>query len=241
MADVVSVLGACGRATRDLGRGDILWQALWPPLVAFALWSGVAVWTWQPASAWILANLPDWAWLAWMGAWLAHIALFLIFAPLIYGTTLLLLAGYALPRMMAIVAARDYPDLARHGDGAFWASMGNTLAAGLVYIGGWIVMLPLLLIPGMLLVLPLGWTAWLNQRTFRFDALADHALPAERRRIVAGHRGELALAGLVSAAALHVPFLNLVVPAWTGLVFVHLCLGRLRGLRREEGIWIEKP
>jgi uncharacterized protein involved in cysteine biosynthesis len=240
MADAVRVLGAFARATRDLGRSDILWQALWPPLASFALWSGVAVWVWQPASAWIVANLPDWSWLAWAGAWIAHIALFLVFAPLIYLTTLALLAAFALPRMMAIVAARDYPQLSRHGSDAVWGSLWNTLAAGMAFALGWIVTLPLLLIPGALLVLPLAWTAWLNQRTFRYDALAEHATDEERRRVVQQHGGELRLAGLLTALALHVPLLNLIVPAWTALGFVHLCLGRLGELRREEGIWLER-
>lgn len=238
MADVVKVVAACGKAGRDLLRGDILWQALWPPLLAFALWSGVAVWAWQPASAWIVANLPDWSWLAWMGAWLAHVALFFVFAPLVYGTTLLLLASFALPRMMIIVAARDYPQLSRHGGNALWGSVGNTLGAGAVFVLGWIATLPLLLIPGALLVLPLAWAAWLNQRTFRYDALAEHATDVERRRIVERHGGEMRLAGLVTALALHVPLVNFIVPAWTALVFVHLCLGRLVGLRQEDGIWI---
>jgi uncharacterized protein involved in cysteine biosynthesis len=243
MVDVLNLFGVFARATRDLGRRGILWQALWPPLLAFALWSGVAVWAWQPASAWIVAELPDWSWLAWAGAWIAHIALFLVFAPLIYGTTLLLLATFALPRMMLIVAAHDYADVVRQGpggSGAVWASLGNTLAAGLVFVLGWLLTLPLLLIPGALLVLPLAWTAWLNQRSFRFDALVEHATPAERRRIVAEHRGELTMAGIATAAAMHVPFVNLLVPAWTGLVFVHLCLGRLRDLRRTEGMWAER-
>lgn len=239
MADPLGVLSACARAARDLGRGDILWQALWPPLASFALWIGIAAWVWQPASAWIFARLPDWWWLAWMGAWLAHIVLLLAFAPLVYGTTLLLLAAFALPRMMAIVAARDYPQLVHHGAGALWGSIGNTLAAGLLFALAWLATLPLLLIPGALLVLPLALTAWLNQRTFRYDALAEHANPDERRRIVAEHGGELTMAGVVTALALHVPLLNLLVPAWTGLVFVHLCLGWLVALRREEGVWVK--
>jgi uncharacterized protein involved in cysteine biosynthesis len=239
MAELANVFSAFTRATRDLGRGDILWQALWPPLLSFVLWAGVAVWAWQPASAWIVANLPDWQWLDWLGAWLAHIVLLFVFAPLVYGTTLLLLATFALPRMMAIVAARDYPQLVRHGQGAFWGSVGNTLAAGAVFVLGWLVTLPLLLIPGALLVLPLALTAWLNQRTFRYDALAEHATREERRRIVAENHGDMVLAGLATAAAMHVPLLNLLVPAWTALVFVHLCLGRLAALRSEEGVWIK--
>ena len=238
MVDMPALFGAFIRAGRDLMRGDILWQALWPPLLAFALWAGVAAWAWQPASAWILAHLPDWQWLDWFGAWLAHIVLLLAFAPLVYGTTLVLLATFALPRMMAIVAARDYPQLVRHGEGAFWGSIGNTLAAGAVFTLVWLLTLPLLLIPGALLVLPLTLTAWLNQRTFRYDALAEHATPEERRRIVVERGGDFTVAGLVTAGAMHVPLLNLLVPAWTGLVFVHLCLARLAALRRTEGVWV---
>jgi uncharacterized protein involved in cysteine biosynthesis len=239
MANFMLVFSASMRAARDFGRSDILWQALWPPLLAFALWGAVAVWAWQPASTWIFSKLPEWRWLDWMGGWLAHIVLLFAFAPLVYGTTLLLIASFSLPRMMAIVAARDYPQLVRHGNGAFWGSIGNTLLAGLVFALVWLLTLPLLLVPGMLLVLPLGLTAWLNQRTFRYDALAEHANPEERRRIVAAHRGELTSAGLITAVAMHVPVLNLLVPAWTALVFVHLCLAWLAALRNEEGVWIK--
>jgi CysZ protein len=139
---------------------------------------------------------------------------------------------------MAVVTARDYPQLTPHG-GAFWGSVGNTLAAGTLFALVWVATLPLLLIPGVLLVLPLSLTAWLNQRTFRYDALAEHATGEERRRIVTQHRGEMVLAGLGTALALHVPLLNLLAPAWTALAFVHLCLGRLAELRQKEGVWVK--
>ncbi len=239
MAKAPLLFSAFGRAARDLGRGDILWQALWPPLAAFALWAVLAYWVWQPASAWMLAALPEWRWLDWMGPWLVHIALLFVFAPLVYLTTLLLLATFALPRMMVIVAARDYPQVSRQGSNVFWGSVGTTLAAGLVFSIAWLLLLPLLLIPGALLVIPLGLTAWLNQRTFRYDALAEHATAEERRRIVKENGGDLTLAGLATAAALHVPLLNLLVPAWTALVFVHLCMGRLAAIRQQEGVWIK--
>lgn len=238
MRDAASLFSAFGRATRDLGRGDILWQALWPPLASFALWAMIAYWVWQPASEWMLTALPEWRWLDWMGPWLVHVALLFVFAPLIYGSTLFLLATFALPRMMVIVAARDYPQVSRQGRNAFWGSVGNTLAAGIVFAVAWLLLLPLLLIPGALLVIPLGLTAWLNQRTFRYDALAEHATAEERRRILKENGGDMVLAGLATAAAMHVPVLNFLVPAWTALVFVHLCLGRLAALRREEGVWI---
>lgn len=234
------VAGALVRAVRDLGRSEILRHALWPPLAALALWSGVAVLAWMPLSEWLLARLPEWRWLDWLGAWLVHGALFLVFAPLIYLTALLLVAVVAVPRMMTLVAARDYPDVIRHGSpaAALWGSLGNTLAAGLLFLLGWLVTLPLLLVPGVLLVLPLLWTAWLNQRTFRYDALAEHANALERDQLFRRQRRGFWAAGLVAALAAHVPVLNLLAPAFAGLVFIHLCLASLRALRQEEGVWV---
>lgn len=226
------------RAARDLLRPEMLWHALWPPLLALALWSGIAYFAWLPVAEWIATQLPEWSWLNWLGAWLAHIAVLFVFAPLVYFTVLLLVAVFALPRMMAIVAARDYPDVSRQGSvsAALWGSLVNTLVAGAIFIVGWLVSLPLLLIPGAVLVLPLFWAAWLNQRAFRFDALAEHALPAERTALIQREKGKLYAAGLISALLAHVPLLNLFSLAFTALLFVHLCLASLRRLRNEKGI-----
>lgn len=232
------VLVAAYRALRDLGRSGILWQALWPPLAAFLGWSVVAYWTWTPLSAWLAGHLPDWSWMSWLGSWLAHAAVLLTFAPVIYFTAVLLVAVVALPRMMDIVAAGDYPDVSRHGSttAAFWGSLGNTLAAGAVFLVGWLLCLPLLLVPGGLLILPLLWSAWLNQRTFRYDVLALHATDAERRTLFAQCGGQFRLAGFLAALAAHVPIANVLAPAFSALLFSHLGLSGLRRLRRAQGI-----
>ena len=226
------------RTARDLLRPEMLWHALWPPMVAAMLWSLVAWHAWQPAAAWIVTSLPDWSWLNWLGHSLAHIAVFFLFAPLVYFTALLLVAVFALPRMMTLIAVRDYPDISRQGSvqAALWGSVANTLLAGAIFIVGWLVTLPLLLIPGALFVLPLLWAAWLNQRAFRFDALAEHASPAERVELIRRERGQLYAGGLAGAFVAHVPIVNLLAPAYTAILFVHLCLGALRDLRQEKGV-----
>jgi len=233
-----SLLQMVWRAARDLLRPEMLWHALWPPFTAFVLWSIVAWFAWQPAAAWIVTELPDWSWLTWLGPSLAHIAVFFIFAPLVFFTALLLVAVFALPRMMTLIAARDYPDVSRQGSAsaALWGSLANTLAAGAIFIAGWLVTLPLLLIPGALFVLPLLWAAWLNQRAFGFDALAEHARTEERETLIRTERGSLYGAGLISAFVAHVPLVNLLAPAFTAVLFVHVCLGALRSLRNEKGI-----
>jgi CysZ protein len=232
------LLQAILKTLRDMTRRDILWQALWPPLLSLSAWTGVAVLAWMPMSRWLLANMPEWSWLDWLGPYLVHAVLVLVFAPLIYMTTVLLVATFSLPRMMAIVAARDYPELTRYGSAAaaFWGSLGNTVVAGLIFVVGWLITLPLLLIPGVLLVLPLLWAAWLNQRTFRFDVLAEHATSDERSSLIKRRRSNFWLAGFVSAVAAHVPLANVMAPAFGALLFVHVGLSALRETRSREGI-----
>ena len=229
------------KTLRDMLRGDILWQVLWPPLAALAMWAGLAWLSWQPLSRWLLANLPEWSWLDWLGPYLVHVVLLLAFAPLIYLTTVLLVATFGLPRMMAIVAARDYPELSRYGSAtaAFWGSLTNSLVTGALFIVGWLLTLPLLLIPGVLLVLPLLWAAWLNQRMFRYDVLAEHATAEERATLFRRRRPDFWLAGLVSAAAAHVPIANIMAPAFGALLFVHVGLAALRDLRLREGVVVK--
>lgn len=229
------VLRACFLASRDLFRPGMLFQALWPPIASLIVWTLVATSVWTPASAYVEASLPDWSWLTGSGFadWLANIVLLMAFAPLVYFTTLMLLAAFALPHMMNIVAASDYPDIVRQGRGALMGSIVNTSVAGTLFVIGWLLTLPFILIPGVLLIMPFFWLAWINQRTFRFDALAEHATPPERDRIVRESRGPLYMAGAVSALVSHIPIVNFLAPAWTALMFVHLCLMRLRLSRRE--------
>lgn len=233
------LIAAVMLATRDLLRPGIAFHAVWPPLAALIGWGIVAVRVWSPAKDWVSQHLPDWNWLtqSFLGDWLASAALMLVFAPFVYFTTLALMATFALPRMMAVVAASDYPDVARRGRDAVIGSLINTLGAGLLFLLGWLATLPLLLIPGVILILPIAWTAWLNQRTFRFDALAEHATSPERHLVIRDARSSLYGAGLISSLLAHIPILNFFAPAWTALLFVHLCLLRLRRLRSEGVVW----
>lgn len=232
------VVKAFGKAGSDLLRAEIIWQAVWPPLVALALWTVIAFAVWTHALALVTGLVPEVAWSGWatVTQWAAVFLLLAAFAALVYFTAMLLVAVFALPRMLSLVAAREFPDLVRRGENPFWGSLGNTLAAGAVFIAGWLLTLPLLLVPGVVLILPLFWAAWLNQRVFRFDSLVEHASRSELAAVVAAERSRLYLAGAGSALTAHVPLVNLLAPAFTALVYVHLCLGALRRHRLERGI-----
>jgi CysZ protein len=232
------LFAAFSRATRDLMQAGVLWHAIWPPLVAALLWSlvGFAIWAdGLAAMARIIPELP-WSGWEWISRWAAVFLLLASFATLTYVTALMLVAVVALPLLINRIAARDYPDLVRHGENVFWGSLGNTLGASAVFVVGGLASLPLLLIPGVILVLPLAWAAWLNQRTFRFDALAEHATRAELKQLVGEQRNNFLGAGIGTALMAHIPLLQVLAPTYTAVVFVHLGLGALRRLRTTQGV-----
>jgi uncharacterized protein involved in cysteine biosynthesis len=232
------LFAAFSRAARDMTRAGVLWHALWPMLIAALLWAVVGVVVWADGIAAMDRLLPSLPWSGWeiFTRWAAVFLLLAGFATLTYVTALMLVAVVALPLLINRIAARDYPELVRHGENVFLGSLGNTLAAGLVFIIGGLASLPLLLIPGVILVLPLAWAAWLNQRTFRFDALAEHATRDELKQLVHEQRGHFLGAGIGTALVAHIPLLQLLAPTFTAVVFVHLGLGALRRLRSQQGI-----
>lgn len=227
-------------AARDLLHPRILVHALWPPFLALFAWLLIAWFVWQPAATILSGWLSDRSselWYARLEWGLVQFLLLFAFLPLVYLTTLFFLGAIALPRMMREIAAREYADLERYGSSsaALFGSLANGLGSALLYLLAWLLCLPLFLIPGAVLIVPLLLTAWLNTRTFAFDALAEHASPAERKTILKRQRGAFFLAGLVGALVAFVPILNLLAPAFTALSFVHLGLTALRRARREKG------
>jgi CysZ protein len=94
------------------------------------------------------------------------------------------------------------------------------------------VTLPLWLTGIAAVVLPALLSAYLSQRLFRYDALAEHATAEEYRRLARDERGRLYLLGLMLAGLYYVPVVNLIAPTATGLAYTHYCLDRLARLRQ---------
>ena len=234
------LFSAFSRAARDLFTPAVFWRVLWPPFAALASCIAVGLSVWQPALAQLELLVPTlpWTGFEWVAQWAAMFLLIAGFVALFYFTTILLVAIVVLPGLITRVARQDYPDLGRHGENVFIGSLLTTLGATLVYLIGGLLSLPLLLIPGAILVVPLVWTGWVNQRTFRFDALAEHATRAELAELIKADRGGYFLAGVGCAALAHVPVVNFLVPGYTALVFVHLGLQRLRALRSRQGVQV---
>ncbi len=238
------VLGAFGRGLRSLTRPSMFWHLIWPTLAALLLWIVLGWFFWADASALLLAWFDKWPWLQGMmdstqflsvaALASANIFLALLFVPLVYATALMLVALVALPLMLDRVGAAEYADLEKRNGGTLAGSAGNAVMALAIYLVVLIATLPLWLIPGLGLILTVVLSAFLNQRAYRYDALMQHADGGEMREIFKRERGGLWLVGIVSGLLAYVPVLNLVVPAYSGLAFVHYCLGALRRRRGAQ-------
>jgi uncharacterized protein involved in cysteine biosynthesis len=94
----------------------------------------------------------------------------------------------------------------------------------------WIVTLPLWLI-GVGVIVPFVAAAWLNQRLFRYDAVAEHASAPEMAALFRSERPGWWGLGLLTGLVQFVPLLNLFGPVFAALAFIHFGLARLDAQR----------
>jgi uncharacterized protein involved in cysteine biosynthesis len=222
---------ALARALPAIVHPRVVAVVLLPLIAAAMLWTVIGYFAWRPFTAWVAGHLST------EGGWLASlvqgasalVALLLLFAGALV-TLLIAIATLAMP-VLTSVAAASLPPLAEKHGGTFAGSLGNALVALLFYVPLWLASLVLIVFPPAALAASWLLTAWLNQRLFRYDALATHASADEMRTIFRTARGRLFALGLALVPLAFVPFVNLVAPLYAGLAFAYLCLDELASLR----------
>lgn len=236
------ILDALGRAFKSLFHPKMLVLVLWPTLLALLFWGGVFWWFWDSWAAELLAlsnsygvedRLTQWGFV-WVAHWIVTLLLFSMLLPAVYVTSLLFTAIFAMPMMLSFVAARDYPELEQKRGGSFLGTLWGGLVAVLVFLLLWVLTLPLWLIPFGALVVPTLLSAYLNQRLFLYDALADHASKEEFATIRVRAQGRLFSMSALLGFVHYIPVLNFFTPIYIGLAYIHFCLTELRKLRAGE-------
>ena len=205
-----------------------------PLAAAAAGWFLIGWWAWAPLTEWLAGfSLLGEAFgqLGRIGQFGAALLALLLLMLAAIATALIAIAVLAMPFIVELVAARDFAALARRRGGSFAGSAANALYTVAVYVVLWLAALFLLFIPPLYVAATLALNAWLNQRLFRYDALALHADRAEMREVVRRARKRMFLLGLLLAPLSLVPFVNLVAPLYAGIAFTYLCLYELTALR----------
>ena len=165
----------------------------------------------------------------------ADVVAVLMFAALAIATALAAIAVLTMPVIVKTVAARHYPNLAARRGGTFAGSTRNAIVALLVFVPLWLLTLPLLALPPLYVAASLLLNAWLSQRMFRYDALAEHASASELGAVLRENRMRLMGLGLVLAPLSLIPVVNiLVLPIYAGIAYTELCLAELAALRARN-------
>lgn len=243
MADIFAILR---RAAADLFLPRVMALMFLPMLAALALWGGLLWWfgaAWQAElHAWVAgAPWPDWLGpetTGWLLAFAAYTLLVLLLLPAIYVTALLITSLVFMPVLVGLVAARHYPALARRQGGSALGSAANGVFALAVYLALWLLTLPLWLLGPFGMAISILLNAWLNQRLFLYDALAEHADRDELRRLKAETGWPLYLLAALLGLLHFVPVVNFLAPVYMGLAFIHYGLSRLARLR--NGLSLEE-
>jgi hypothetical protein len=239
------------------------------PLAIMAVLSlGLGYFYWEFAVAAVRSNLESFALLDTMVRWLetlglsglrvvlAPVLLLFLAIPVIVIVSLLFVAIFMTPAMVALVAERRFPGLERKKGGSllasvFW-SLGSTVLAAIALV----LSIPLWLVPPLILILPPLIWGWLTYRVMSYDALVDHATSEERRQIFKEHRGSLLAIGIISgylgaapsviwaSGAMFVALAPVLVPvaiwiytlvfAFSSLWFTHYTLEALDQLRKKN-------
>lgn len=239
------------------------------PLVIMAVVSlGLGYFYWEAAVAAVRSNLESFALLDTMVRWLeglglsnlrlvlAPVLLLFLAIPVIVIVSLLFVAIFMTPAMVALVAERRFPALERKKGGSlltsvFW-SLGSTVLAAIALV----LSIPLWLIPPLILILPPLIWGWLTYRVMSYDAMVDHASSEERRQIFKEHRSSLLGIGIISgylgaapsviwaSGAMFVALAPVLVPiaiwiytlvfAFSSLWFTHYTLDALEQLRKKN-------
>jgi len=191
-------------------------------LALVALWFGLTSlveWLALPWLQTLLPGIPSWA--GWLGGIIAAIALAFGMALLVAPVTAVI-AGLFLDDVAEVVERTDYP---RDPVGRAMPALRSLLLAikffGVVILGN-IVALMLLLVPGINIAAFFIVNGYLLGREF-FEFAAMRFRPEdEARALRRQYAGTVFLAGLVIAAFLAVPLLNLLTPLFAAAMMVHL-------------------
>lgn len=247
MAGMERAFSALLRGMASQLRPAMLGLLVVPLVVALVFWVGIAWLAWDPLNEWLrgaifgssgVMHWIDAQAVRWgfdgMQALVAFVVAILLVLPMPFVTALVVIGVIVMPVVTRQLGNSSYPDVMRRGSWSVTASVWNALSSVAIFVAGYLLTMPLWLIPPLAIVVPWLWWSWLTARIMRFDSLVEHAAPAERRALIARHRREtFMLAGMLTVLN-YIPPLFLLTPVLSALAFVHFSLAALRAERGGE-------
>ncbi len=240
---MTDALGALGRAILSAFHPRMLLLTLLPLVGAIAIWTALTWFAVDPllhwAHQWIMADgqVPEVVNSAsdilgtWVKPLIVPFVVFVILWPLVASTAVALASIVVMPFVVAHVQSRGFEGLERRGNASMLHTVWIALKATVVFVIGWVITLPLWLIPGVGFFLPFVWTAYLLVAVMSFDSLAAHASREEFKRLYRENSRGAWLIGLACAILSVIPPFFLVVPVFSALAFTYFYFAKLREIR----------
>lgn len=246
----------------------VIVMSMMPLAIMLALFLGLGYFFWDSALGAVRAGLESYEtvrdWARWLEEWglssvravLAPTVLLLAAVPLTVIASLLLVALFMTPAMVALVASRRFPLLARKNGGSLLTGVLWSLGYTVLAVVALVASMPLWLIPPLIVILPPLIWGWLTYRVMSYDVLSEHASRPERQQILRENRAALLSIGVLSAylgaapsliwasGAMFVALAPVLIPvaiwlytlvfAFSSLWFAHYSLDALEQLRRQN-------
>ena len=245
---VAPVSQAFWRALRSQLHPSMIFALFLPVIVTIVLFSILLWFGFTPLNEWLKAQFDQsaialyadpWvgaAGLLWLKSWLIpFIALFMLL-PMAGIAGLAVTAIWIMPWVLSHLSARNYPDVQALGRHATVLSVWNAIWVSVVFLLGWLITLPLWLIPPLGLILSVFWWTFAFTKMMRIDALVDHASPTERKTILHQRSKGFWVIGLICALVNLFPPAWVFLPVFSGLVFAHYSFEAIRELRHTESL-----
>ncbi|KJS21476.1 MAG: CysZ-like protein [Hoeflea sp. BRH_c9] len=205
---------------------SVLFKSLGLTILLLAgLWFGLGEAFSMVAMPWLdalLPGLPDWAgWAGTIAAIIAGIGLALVLALFVAPVTAAM-AGLYLDDIAEVIETRDYPGETPGRAMPLGQSIRQSLGFLLVVGLGNLLALILLIVPGINLAAFFLVNGYLLGREYFEFAAMRFMSPADAKRLRARNSTTIFFAGLIIAAFLSVPLLNLLTPMFAAGMMVHL-------------------
>ncbi|ASY37348.1 EI24 domain-containing protein [Taylorella equigenitalis] len=204
------------------------------------VWSGINHWLMTSTSDWWILNqisnilnevglsahgLGEFA--AWIVTLICVIVMSIICGIVVAGI-------FVTPIAVNLISKSHFPYLSREGKYATSISILNSFKVTLLFALGWLLTLPLWLIPGLNIILPIFWMSYAYANMTKVDSIVEHASPTERQYLLENYKGGFWFIGLVCALLSLIPFLGLVMPVFSILACTHYGLSLLDIHRKEN-------
>jgi len=247
-AGAVSVGQAFKRALVSQCHPTMLFAVLLPFLIALVGAILLLWFFWTPLNDWLRAEVSQWDLVNRVDQWFIAVGIFSLkiwLIPIIAAAILLPVSGilglaiaavFVMPLVLRHVGQREYATVGRRGKFSTAVSVWNAVWVSVAFAAGWLLTLPLWLVPPMAIVLSIFWWAFAFSRMMRVDAIVEHASPDERKLILERNNGGFWTIGLICSLLNLLPPAWIILPMFSALVYAHYGLEALKRLRQDRVI-----